>query len=59
MPSSEVAVDLFTDALTDTILDDLRGIGIELLAGVNVNASAVVMAALDFPASTTLGDFSR
>ena len=58
MPSSEVAVDLFTDALTDTILDDLRGIGIELLAGVNVNASAVVMAALDFPASTTLGDFS-
>ena len=58
MPSSEVAVDLFTDALADTTLDDLRRTGIGVFADVNVNASAVVMAALDFPASTTLGDFS-
>ena len=59
MPSSEVAVDLFMDALAGTILDDLLWIGIELFAGVNGNASAVVMAALEFPASTTSGDFSR
>ena len=58
VPSSEVDVDLFIDALAGTILGVLPGLGIEALADVNAIAFAVVMTALEFPMPTTLEEFS-
>ena len=59
VPSSDVAVDLFMDALTDVMLAVLTGIDIDELADVGANAFAVVITALEFPVSTPLEEFSR
>ena len=45
MPS-DVAADLFMNALADVMLRVVPGIGIEVLNAVNTNAFAVVMTAL-------------
>ena len=58
VPSSEVDVDLFIDALAGAILGVLPGFGIEALADVNAIAFAVVMTALEFPMPTTLEEFA-
>ena len=60
VPSSDVAVDLFMDALTGVMLGVLTGIGIGVLTDVGANAFAVVMMTdLEFPVSTALEVFSR
>ena len=58
MPSAS-AVDLFMVELAITMLCVLLGIGIEVLADVNANASVLVMTALDSPVPTLLEEFSR
>ena len=55
--SSGVSVDFFVDVLTDSIL--LPGISIEVLTGVNTNACAVVMTALDFRVATPPEELNR
>ena len=57
--SSDVAVDLFVDALAAVMIAVLTGIGIEMLSNVAANAFAVVMTALEFPVSTPSKEFSR
>ena len=52
----DVTSDLFMEALT---LDVPPGVGVEVLAGTNVNAFAGAMAALKLPVPTTLEDLSR
>ena len=59
VPSSDVSVDLFMDALASVMLAVLTGIGIGMLADVSANAFAVAMTALEFPVSTPLEEFSR
>ena len=59
MPSSDVSLDLFMDALADAMLASLTGIGIGMLVDVGANAFAVAMTALEFPVSTPLEEFSR
>ena len=56
---SGVVVGFFMDALADVMIIILSGIGIEVLSDVNANALAVVMAALEFPASTPSKRFCR
>ena len=56
---SDVTVDLFMDALADTMLGFLPGIDIEVLANVDVNAFAVVVTDLEFSVSTPLKELSR
>ena len=53
---SDVAVELFMNALTDIMLGVLLGIGVEVWADANTNAFPVVMTALDV--STPLKEFS-
>ena len=59
VPSSDADVDSFKDALAEATLRALTGIGIEVLADASANVLAVVMAALEFPVSAPLEDFSR
>ena len=59
VPSSDVAVDLFIDALAGVMLAVLAGIGIGMLADVSAKAFVVAMTALEFPVSTPLEVFSR
>ena len=56
---SGVAVDLFMDELAGVMLAVLPDITIEVLTGVNGNAFAVIMTALEFSMSSTLEEFSR
>ena len=53
---SDVAVELFMNALTDIMLGVLLGIGVEVWADANTNAFPVVTTALDV--STPLKEFS-
>ena len=60
---SDVVVDALIDALAGVlagvIIDVVFGIGVEVLADVNVNVCAAVMTALvEFPMPTTLEEFS-
>ena len=59
VPSSDVAVELFMDALAGVMLAVLAGMGIGMLTGVSANAFTVAMTALEFPVSMPLEDFSR
>ena len=54
VPSSDVSVDLFMDALAAVVVGVLFEIGIEALTGVSGNAFAVAMTALAFPVLKSL-----
>ena len=54
-----VVADSFMGASTVVTCDALTGIGVGVLAGVNTNAFAVIITALEFPVSTPLEGFSR
>ena len=57
--SSGMTIDSFMEALAGAMLGVLSGIGVEELADVNTNVFAFRMAALEFPVSTPLKEFSR
>ena len=58
--SSDVAVDLFRDALARVLLGIMTGFGVEVLVDMNANAVTVVVTVLEFPMSSTMEEeFSR
>ena len=57
--SSGMTIDSFMEALAGVMLGVLSGISVEELADVNTNVFAFRMAALEFPVSTPLKEFSR
>ena len=56
---SDVAVELFMDALTCAIIVFLTEIGVEVLPDVSANAFAVIITALEFPVLAPLEKFRR
>ena len=56
---SDVAVDLFMDALPVAMFRVLSGIGIEVLADVTANALVVVITSLKFGVLTSLEELGR
>ena len=55
---SGMAVDLSMDALTDMVVSGvLTNIGVEVMAGVNVNVCAGVMTAFDFVMTCPFEEF--
>ena len=55
--SVDVVLDVFINALADVMIGFLPAVGVDSLAALNVNISAVVMTVLEFTMSTPLEEF--